>query len=79
MTGHLLGAAGVTESIISILAIQYQQVPPTINTKEIDEQIGMDLNLTLGQTQKRNIKYVLNNNFGFGGHNTSLIFKKFTN
>ncbi|MCB0512391.1 MAG: beta-ketoacyl-[acyl-carrier-protein] synthase family protein, partial [Bacteroidetes bacterium] len=79
MTGHLLGAAGVTESIISILAIQYQQVPPTINTKEIDEQIGTDLNLTLGQTQKRNIKYVLNNNFGFGGHNTSLIFKKFTN
>lgn len=75
----MLGAAGVTESIISILAIQYQQVPPTINTKEIDEQIGMDLNLTLGQTQKRNIKYVLNNNFGFGGHNTSLIFKKFTN
>ena len=64
------------KSIISILAIQYQQVPPTINTKEIDEQIGMDLNLTLGQTQKRNIKYVLNNNFGFGGHNASILIKK---
>lgn len=79
MTGHLLGAAGVIESIISILAIQHQQVPPTINTQEIDEQIGTELNLTLGQTQKRNIEYVLNNNFGFGGHNTSLIFKKFSN
>ena len=77
MIGHLLGAAGVVESIISVLTIQHQKVPPTINTKEIDEQIDFDVNLTLGQAQSRKVNTVLNNNFGFGGHNTSLVFKQF--
>lgn len=77
MTGHLMGAAGIVESIISIISILEQKAPPTINTIEVDEAIGTELNLTLGKTQPRAIRYVLNNNFGFGGHNTSIIYKKF--
>lgn len=76
MTGHLLGAAGVVESIACIKAIQEGIVPPTINHVHPDEQIDQRLNLTLNTLQKREIKYALNNTFGFGGHNASVIFKK---
>lgn len=77
MTGHLLGAAGAIEAIASILAIVNQIVPPTINHFTDDEQIDSRLKLTFHKPLKREIKYALSNTFGFGGHNCSIIFKKF--
>jgi 3-oxoacyl-[acyl-carrier-protein] synthase II len=77
MTGHLLGATGAVEAVACILAIQHQTVPPTINLFELDAELDSKLNFTPNQAQERSIKYVLSNDFGFGGHNTSLIFKKF--
>jgi 3-oxoacyl-[acyl-carrier-protein] synthase II len=76
MTGHLLGAAGAVETIACLLAMQNSAVPPTINFHEKDEQIDYDLNLTLNQTQEKEIKVALNNVFGFGGHNASVLLKK---
>ncbi|WP_321295603.1 beta-ketoacyl-ACP synthase II [Marinifilum fragile] len=78
MTGHLLGAAGSVEAIASILAINNQTVPPTINHKEKDPEIDERLNLTLHKAQKREINAALSNTFGFGGHNASVIFKSFS-
>jgi len=77
MTGHLLGAAGAIEAIASILAIVNQIVPPTINHFTDDEQIDSRLKLTFHKPEKRVINYALSNTFGFGGHNCSIIFKKF--
>ncbi len=77
MTGHLLGAAGVVESIACIQAIREGIVPPTINHSTPDPEIDQNLNLTLNKMQRRDIRVALNNTFGFGGHNTSLIIKKF--
>jgi 3-oxoacyl-[acyl-carrier-protein] synthase II len=77
MTGHLLGAAGAIESIAAIMAIKHGIIPPTINHKEQDPNIDPKLNLTLHTAQKRNVRAVLSNTFGFGGHNASVIFKKF--
>lgn len=75
MTGHTLGAAGAVESIATILAIYHGIVPPTINIENQDPEC--DLNYTANDAQVREIKYAMNNAFGFGGHNTSLVFKKF--
>ena len=77
MTGHLLGAAGAIEAIASILAIVNQIVPPTINHFTDDEEIDSRLKLTFHKPEKRVINYALSNTFGFGGHNCSIIFKKF--
>ena len=77
MTGHLLGAAGAVESLISILSIRDNVIPPTINTKNLDENIPKGLNIVLGEPIKKEINYVLNNTFGFGGHTASTIFKKY--
>ena len=77
MTGHLLGAAGAVEAIASILAIQNNTVPPTINFEHSDPEC--DLNYTFNKPQKRNVNVALSNAFGFGGHNTSVIFKKYEN
>ncbi len=74
MTGHLLGAAGVIESIACVLAIQHQTVPPTINIEHLDPEV--DVNVTPNKAVQREINYVLNNGFGFGGHNATIIFKK---
>lgn len=74
MTGHLLGAAGAVEAIISILAIRDQIAPPTINLDNPDE--GCDLNYVAHTAQKRTINYVLSNSLGFGGTNGSLLFKR---
>ncbi|MBO8091711.1 MAG: beta-ketoacyl-ACP synthase II [Prosthecochloris sp.] len=74
MTGHLLGAAGVVESISCILAMQHQVVPPTINVDNLDPEVDVDI--TPNKAREREIGYVLNNGFGFGGHNATLIFKK---
>ena len=76
MTGHLLGAAGAIEAIASILAMVNGVVPPTINHFTDDPEFDSKLNLTFNKTQKRELNYVLSNTFGFGGHNTSIIFKK---
>jgi len=76
MTGHLLGAAGAIESIASIISINEGFVPPTINHFNYDEAFSPKLNLTLNKIQKKDINIVINNTFGFGGHNTSIIFKK---
>ncbi len=77
MTGHLLGAAGAIESIACILAIKNGIVPPTINHFTDDPAIDPKLNLTFHKAQKRDIKVALSNTFGFGGHNASVIFKKY--
>lgn len=77
MTGHLLGAAGAIEAIASIFAIQNGIVPPTINHFTDDENFDPKLNLTFNKAQKREINYALSNTFGFGGHNCSVIFKKY--
>lgn len=78
MTGHLLGAAGAIEAVASILAIKNGVVPPTINhaDDDADENIDYSLNFTFNKAQKRDVKVVLSNTFGFGGHNASIIFKK---
>jgi len=76
MTGHLLGAAGAIEALAAIMAIQRGVVPPTINIENLDPQIDPKLNLTANKAQKRDVKAVLSNTFGFGGHNATVIFKK---
>ena len=76
MTGHLLGAAGVIESIACIMAVKNDTIPPTINHKTDDPNIDNKLNLTLNTAQKRKVNYALTNTFGFGGHNASVLFKK---
>lgn len=76
MTGHLLGAAGAIEAIASIMAIQHQIVPPTINHFTDDENFDPRLNFTFNKAQKREIRAALSNTFGFGGHNTSVVFRK---
>ncbi len=77
MTGHLLGAAGAMEAMIALLTTVHDIIPPTINHTEIDEEIDSKLNLTLGKAQKRTVNVALSNTFGFGGHNASIIFKKY--
>jgi len=77
MTGHLLGAAGAIEAIACVKAIQNDIVPPTINFENKDENIDYNLNLTLNKAQKRTVNAALSNTFGFGGHNTSIIMKKY--
>jgi 3-oxoacyl-[acyl-carrier-protein] synthase II len=74
MTGHLLGAAGAIESIACLLAIKHQTVPPTINVFSQDEAV--DVNVTANKPQERTINHVLNNGFGFGGHNATIVFRK---
>ncbi len=79
MTGHLLGAAGAIEAIATIMAIQNDIVPPTINFKVPDPEIDPNLNLTINKSQSRRIYAAMTNTFGFGGQNASLIIKKFEN
>lgn len=76
MTGHLLGAAGAIEAIACILAVKNDIVPPTINHFTDDPEIDNKLNFTFNKAQKRTVNAALSNTFGFGGHNTSAIFKK---
>jgi 3-oxoacyl-[acyl-carrier-protein] synthase II len=77
MTGHLLGAAGAIEAIASIYAINTGIIPPTINHVEDDPEIDPKLNLTFNKAQERKVDVALSNTFGFGGHNASLIFKRY--
>ena len=77
MTGHLLGAAGAIEAIASILAVQNDIIPPTINHFTDDPSVDSRLNLTFNKAQKRLVRTAQSNTFGFGGHNASVIFKKY--
>jgi len=78
MTGHLLGAAGAIEAIATLLAVKNDIIPPTINHFTDDPEIDPRLNFTFGKAQKRVVKYALSNTFGFGGHNATVIFTKYT-
>ena len=79
MTGHLLGAAGAVEALVSVLAVKNDIVPPTINHEEDDkdENIDYNLNFTFNKAEKRTVRAALSNTFGFGGHNACVIFKKY--
>ncbi|WP_199120192.1 beta-ketoacyl-ACP synthase II [Pedobacter sp. ASV28] len=77
MTGHLLGAAGAIEALATILAIKNDLVPPTINHFTDDPEFDPKLNFTFNKAQKRTVRAALSNTFGFGGHNASVIFKKY--
>jgi 3-oxoacyl-[acyl-carrier-protein] synthase II len=77
MTGHLLGAAGAIEATACILAIQNDIIPPTINHFHDDPALDPRLNFTFHKAQKRTVRAALSNTFGFGGHNASVIFKKY--
>ena len=79
MTGHLLGAAGAVEAMVSVLAVKDDIVPPTINHDEHDRdpEIDYNLNFTFNKAQKREVRAALSNTFGFGGHNACVVFKKY--
>ena len=79
MTGHLLGAAGAVEAMVSVLSVKNDIIPPTINHEEDDkdENIDYNLNFTFNKAQKRTVRAALSNTFGFGGHNACVIFKKY--
>ncbi len=79
MTGHLLGAAGAVEAMISVLSVQNDIIPPTINhdPEDKDEEIDYNLNYTFNKAQEREVRAALSNTFGFGGHNACVIFKKY--
>ena len=79
MTGHLLGAAGAVEAMVSVLSVQNDIIPPTINHDEDDkdEEIDYNLNFTFNKAQKRTVRAAMSNTFGFGGHNACVIFKKY--
>ncbi len=77
MTGHLLGAAGAIEAIAGVLAINHKFVPPTINHFTDDPELDSRLNLTFNEAQQKEVKAFLSNTFGFGGHNASVIIKKY--
>lgn len=78
MTGHLLGGAGAVEAIASILSVERDSIPPTINTTTVDPDISANFNLTLGTAVKKPVHYALSNTFGFGGHNASIVVRKYT-
>ena len=79
MTGHLLGAAGAVEAMATVLAVQNDIVPPTINHEDDDkdEEIDYNLNFTFNKAQKREVRAGLSNTFGFGGHNACVVFRKY--
>lgn len=76
MTGHLLGGTAAIEALACIMAITRGVIPPTINVEKLDPEIDPRLNLTIGAAQHREVKCALSNTFGFGGHNSSIIFRK---
>lgn len=78
MTGHLLGATAAVEALACVMAIDRGVIPPTINCEELDPQIDPKFNLTLGKAQKRDVRYAMSNTFGFGGHNSTILFGKFS-
>lgn len=78
MTGHLLGAAGAIEAVATVLAVKHDTIPPTINHFTDDPAFDSNLNFTFNAVQKRTVRAALSNTFGFGGHNASVIIKKYS-
>ena len=77
MTGHLIGGAGAIEAVAAVKAVMHDLVPPTINHFTDDPDIDPRFNLTFDKAQPRKVRAALSNTFGFGGHNASVIFKKY--
>ncbi|MEG2819734.1 MAG: beta-ketoacyl-[acyl-carrier-protein] synthase II, partial [Muribaculaceae bacterium] len=80
MTGHLLGATGALEALFCVKAVLEDIIPPTTNHEEddLDENIDYNMNFTFGKAQKRVVNAALSNTFGFGGHNATIIVKKYS-
>ena len=78
MTGHLLGAAGAIEAMACILAIKHDVIPPTINFEHEDEDLDPKLDFTFNKARQREVGAAISNTFGFGGHNASVLFKKYS-
>ena len=78
MTGHLLGGAGAVEGVAAIMAVKHDIVPPTINHFTDDPELDPKLNFTFNTAQKRTVNAAMSNTFGFGGHNTAVIFRKYS-
>jgi len=76
MTGHLLGAAGAVEALACIAAINLGKIPPTINHHTNDPDLDEKINFTFNVAQEKEVNFALSNTFGFGGHNSTVIFKK---
>jgi 3-oxoacyl-[acyl-carrier-protein] synthase II len=76
MTGHLLGAAGAMEGLLSVLSVQNDIIPPTINTETIDPEIPKNIDIVMGEARETTVNSAMSNNFGFGGHNAIVVFKK---
>jgi 3-oxoacyl-[acyl-carrier-protein] synthase II len=76
MAGHLLGGTAAIEALACVMAITRGVIPPTINVENVDPEIDSALNLTLGEAQSREVRCALSNTFGFGGHNSTIIFRK---
>jgi 3-oxoacyl-[acyl-carrier-protein] synthase II len=78
MTGHLLGAAGAIEALLTVLAVKNGIVPPTINhdDDDVDPEIDYGMNFTFNKAQERQVNVAISNTFGFGGHNASIAFKR---
>lgn len=79
MTGHLLGGAGAIEGVAAIMAVKHDIIPPTINQQNFDPEIDDKLNFTFNKAQKRTVNVAMSNTFGFGGHNTAVVFAKLNN
>jgi 3-oxoacyl-[acyl-carrier-protein] synthase II len=77
MTGHLLGAAGAIEAAICTLAVSRDTIPPTINVHQLDPAVPNNLNITTKEAKSQPVHYALSNTFGFGGHNATVLIKKF--
>ena len=75
--GHLLGAAGAVEAISTVFSLKEGIIPPTVNLENLDENIPSDLHIVRNKAERTGIRYALSNSFGFGGHNISLLFKKY--
>ena len=77
MMGHLLGAAGAVEAIATVLTIENGIMPPTINYEDVDAEEGMDLDYVPNKAREATVNVAMSNSFGFGGHNASIVFKKY--
>ena len=78
MTGHLLGAAGAIDAMATVLAVKEDLVPPTINHFTDDPTLDPKMNFTFNSAEKRTVRAAISNTFGFGGHNASVLFKKYS-
>ena len=76
MTGHLLGAAGAIEAVVAVMSIQHNKIPPMVNLDEVDDDIEQLITVADSQVVEKEVNHVISNNFGFGGHNASILLSK---